>query len=249
MLYTTALTEVRARLQELVADFWTDAELYRALNEGITRFAMEEKWPYLYTISTGTVVTAGTATMPIVAGVAYEREFNLILTLTGDSRPRMPARVSPNEGYRLRRTYYTNSQEPIAYYIASEAGVLTTGVYTATVRFVPPMTRNATVEYQYIRDPVLVLSGATTEHLDVPPEFVMGPIAYATGHLFLKELQFSQKADEQFGLYRKVVQDAMRESRKLTPDSGFAWGSNQPQFGYIDDDVFTELVTPPMLGP
>lgn len=247
MLYTDAITEVRARLQELVADFWTDSEIYRALNEGVTRFAMEEKWPYLYSVTTGVALAASASTVAIAAGISYEREFNLMMLLAGDTRPRMPARVSPNEGYRLRMRYYTDQSEPIAYYIASEAGAA--GVYTATIRFVPTLSRAATIEYQYIRDPVIVASGATTEHLDVPPEFAMGPVAYATGHLFLKELLHSQKADEQFSLYRKVVNDAMRESRKFTPDSHFAWGSTQPQFGYVDYDTYTELVTPPLLGP
>ena len=336
MLYTTALLEVRARLQELVADFWLDNELYRALNEGVTRFAQEEKWPYLYTLVSGLSHPANQTTMQLQPGVAYTRHFNLIVTFSGDDRPRKVKRVHPSEGYNLRSNFYTAQSEPMVYYIENElrvgqdeiqsiinsgstagnftltydgqttgsisrgataatietalwalsnidegevecwggplgtdrvyvrfqndlgginvsamtlggtttnmtiaeyaAGGAGAGAYTPVIRFVPEMNRIATVEYQYIRDPVLVTS-PTTESLDIPDEYAMGVCAYAAGHAFLKELNFSKKADEQFALYQKSVQDAKRESRKVTPDSGLVWGRTEPQYGWTDPDA------------
>ena len=240
----TARAEVRARLQELNADFWTDAEVDRAINEGVNRFAQEEKWPYLYSVSTTKVLTAGANQLALETGVDFSRHFNLLFTLTGDTRPRAPRRVSPAEGYKLRLTFYTDSQEPMVYYLASVAN--SNGVYTPTVFFVPSLSRAANIEYQYIRTPVPVVN--STDYLDIPGAYAMGALAYATGHLFLKELNFSQKSEEQFALYRKSVDDAKKEFKKLTMDSGLAWGRNEPEWGFYEDDVYTQLVTPPTLG-
>ncbi len=249
---TTATEEVRARLQELTADFWTPNEVTRAINEGVNRFAQEEKWPYLYTVQTGVALLANTATLALVEGVAYERHFNLLVTFTGDNRPRMPRRVSPAEGYDLRRRFYTSQSEPVAYYIASEALESVSpvgGEFQPTIRFVPPMNRAATIEYQYIRDPVEVANGG--DNLDIPNEYVYAALAYATGHLFLKELSHSSKAAEQFDLYKKIVDDARKQLKKLTVDSGLAWGRNEPEWGRdaLSEEGYVELVTPPLLGP
>src|ERR1051326_7365801 len=102
MTLTTAIEEVRARIQELTADFWTANEVNRAINEGVTRFAQEEKWPYLYTSKTGVTLTSGTATLDLEPDVNFERHFDLLMTLTGDTRLRRPQRVSPAEGTALR---------------------------------------------------------------------------------------------------------------------------------------------------
>jgi hypothetical protein len=348
LLYTTALLEVRARLQELTADFWLDNELYRAINEGVTRFAQEEKWPYLYTVADSLSLAANEDTMQLQPGVAYTRHFNLIATFSGDDRPRKLRRVHPSEGYNLRMQYYTAQSEPLAYYISNQlrtgqdeiqsiantgstagnftltydgqttgsisrgataatieaalvalsnidegevdvwggalgtdtvyvrfqndlggvnvsamtlggtttnmtiteyaAGGAGQGAYTPVIRFVPAMNRAATLEYQYIRDPVLVTS-PTTESLDIPDEYAMGVCAYAAGHAFLKELNFSKKADEQFALYQKAVADAKRESRKVTPDSGLVWGKTEPQYGWMDPEAEMDYNIPETLGP
>lgn len=248
MLRSTAVEEVRARLQELVADFWTANEVDRALDEGVTRFAQEELWHYLWTNKTSVALTANTATLTLEPGVSFERSFNLLVAFSGDDRPRRPMRVGPAEGYELRQRFYTASSEPIAYYMVSQGasgGATGSGAYIPTIRFVPAMNRAATIEYQYIRDPYVATA---TQHLDVPDEYAMGPVAWATGHLFLKELQFSQKADEQFALYRKVVDDARKNLRKLQPDTNLAWGRNQPEYGQVSAEDWVEMVTPPLLG-
>ena len=349
MLYTTALLEVRARLQELVADFWLDNELYRAINEGVTRFCQEEKWPFLYTLAENIDLAAEDDTLELQPGVSYERHFNMLLTFSGDTRPRQPRRVHPSEGYRLRLGYHTPASEPLAYYISSQlnggndevqsitnagstvgtftltfdgqttgtiargataavietalkalsnigaadvdvwggplgsavvyvrfvgllgaadvpamtlggtttsltvatttAGGAASGIYTAVVKFVPALTRAATVEYQYIRDPIQPASGAESGvYLDIPDEYAMGVCAYAAGHAFLKELNYSGKGDEQFTLYQKAVMDAKRESRKITPDSGLIWGKAEPQYGWVDPAAELLYSIPDLLG-
>jgi hypothetical protein len=349
MLYTDALLEVRARLGELAADFWLDDELYRAINEGVTRFSQEEKWPYLYTVTDSIPLPANQATLALQPGVAYERHFNMLLSFSGDNRPRKPRRVHPSEGYNLRLNYTTAASEPLAYYISNQlrtgqdevqsvantgsttgnftltydgqttgniargataatiatalkalsnigdsdvvvwggplgtdtvyvrfvnnlgatdltlmtlggtttsmtvaqvsAGGAPDGTYTPVVRFVPVVNRASTIEYQYIRDPVQETTSFSGKQLDVPAEYAMGVCAYATGHAFLKELNFSKKADEQFALYQKAVGDAKRESRKVTPDSGLVWGRSEPQYGWVDpaDELLYSI--PSTLGP
>jgi hypothetical protein len=468
MLLGTAKEEVRARLQELSADFWTADEVLRAINEGVNRFAQEEKWPYLFTIGSATLVAEEDG-FTLTPGVSYERHFNLLLfiaatsetvvneiqqiditeddpgtglfnilidgvvttvnmsTTSGEStiqgalddvfgpdeflvtgdlfptpnsvtieyigsragsdfpplelvpfvagdtdfmsvstlddggtvastdrepRPRQPKRVSPTEGYRLRLRYYTPQSEPLAYYLASQApsadnevqsitrttgtdsgtfkivfdghtttaipraatatevgtalkalsnigaadvkcfggplhtapitihfqGALAgidlpeitlsaagggnvgnmsvdtlndggggTGSFVASVQFVPTLSRNCDIEFQYIRDPAEAVDDG--DPLDVPDEYAMGVCAYATGHLYLKELTNSQKADEQFALYRKVVDDARRQLRALNSDQGFGWGRNQPEYGAMPEDAWVQMVTPELLGP
>lgn len=352
MRYSTAILEVRARLQELTADFWLDDELLRAINEGINRFALEEKWPYLYTVATNQALAADEETLELQPGVSYERHFNMLLTFSGDTRPRKPRRVHPSEGYDLRMNYHTSASEPLAYYIQNQlrsgqdevqsirntgsttgtftltydgqttgtiargasattvydalvalsnvgpsdvevwggplgtdyiyvrftrnlgstdqplmtlggtttsmtvaevtAGGAPDGTYTAVVRFVPVLSRAATIEYQYIRDPVLytglVADLTNSDHLDIPEEYAMGVCAYATGHAFLKELNFSRKADEQFALYQKAVSDAKREARKVTPDSGLVWGRQEPQYGWSDSAAELQYSIPDLLG-
>lgn len=349
MLYTDALLEVRARLQELEPDFWLDNELYRAINEGLTRFAVEEKWPYLYTVATGITLAADSDTLELQPDVSYERHFNMLLTFEGQTRPRAPRRVHPSEGYGLRLQYTTHAAEPLAYYISNQvrsgqdevqslvnagsasgtftltfdgqttavisrgatattieaalkalsnvgtadvecwggtlgtdtvyirfvnnlggvdqalmtlggtvtsltiaevvAGGASQGTYMPVVKFVPVINREADIEYQYIRKPVLVTASYPGKHLDIPNEYAMGVCAYAAGSAFLKELQYSQKAEEQFALYQKAVQDAKRESRKITPDSGLVWGGQQPQYGWSGSSPELDYGLPELLGP
>jgi hypothetical protein len=116
----TAVEDIRARLGELVPDFWTAAEVLRALNSACVRFAAAEKWEWLYTIGTDTLV-AGETDLDLTPGVSVNRHFLLEGTFSGDPRPRNPKRVTPSEGITLRRSMYTVSSEPTAYFLASVA--------------------------------------------------------------------------------------------------------------------------------
>ena len=75
----------------------------------------------------------------------------------------------------------------------------------------------------------------------------MGPVAYATGLLWLKELQDSRKADEQFALYMAVVDDAKKNHRKLAQDSQLSWGSEGPTH-YQDPDYVLSYRSIPVGG-
>ncbi|HXJ67113.1 MAG TPA: hypothetical protein VNN79_25450 [Actinomycetota bacterium] len=116
---TTAVEEIRARLGELVPDFWTAAEVLRALNSACTRFAMAEKWEWLWTVTSDTL-TAGTTTMYLQPGVSPNRQFLLEGTFSGDTRPRHPRRVTPPEGVALRSRYYTPGNDPMVYFFVSQ---------------------------------------------------------------------------------------------------------------------------------
>lgn len=341
MLASTAIEEVRARLGELTADFWTGNEVYRALNEGLKRFAAQEQWPWLFTRVTNGSLAASTEDFVLPSTVDFSRFFHVQCYFSGDSRPRMPRRVTPSEGIRLGMQYYTDTQEPVAYYISAGArgladiqtlefndiaaadtfklthnslatatvtysadmtaditsalegiasfepgdfsvsqtdtntyvvtfdaalgpvsaltitnasGFTPTGVtntqdgtpgdFLYTLTFVPASTTAMTLKYTYVRTPATASTG--TDVLDIPEQYAMGPVAYATGLLWLKELQDSKKADEQFGLFAQVVDDAKRESRRLGSDEGFAWGRNEPEGGLVtaSDEVYRHFSGP-----
>lgn len=225
MITTTAILEVRARLQELTADFWTDSEVLRALNEGVKRFAAEERWPWLQTVVTNGALTTPWTDFVLPENYDPTRLLNVAVYFSGDERPRRVQRVSPAEGFeRLQRDYQGRS-EPVAYYVASATDADFDGQYIHTLTFVPKLNRNATIKYIYFRVPGIL---ATTELLDIPEEYAMGAVAYATGLLWTKELQDSRKAEEQFGLYAQVVDSAKKNYRKLPQDSQFTWGGEGP---------------------
>lgn len=332
---TTAVEEIRARLGELVPDFWTAAEVLRALNSACTRFSMAEKWEWLYTVGSDTL-TAGTTTMYLQPGTSGNRHFLLEGTFSGDARPRHPRRVTAAEGVRLRAQFYTPMSDPMVYFFVSQpdeganevetitnAGS-TTGTFTITfdgqttatiargataadvrdalvalsnigpadvrvyggalgtaavyvefrgqyagvnvpamtlggtttsmtvatataggsasqlwspvIEFLPELTRDMDITYTYLRLPRVLSAGADV--VDVPDEYTDAVIAYATGRLWLKELKDSAKADEQFGLYHQIVDDAKRDQRKLLGDEGFAWGKDEPQTGFTSESDY-----------
>jgi hypothetical protein len=243
---TTATAEIRARLQELTADFWTDAEVLRALNEGVRRFNAEERWSWLYTVVGPIAVPANTPTLALQEGVSVNRQFDVLVTFSGDTRPRALRRVGPAEGQRLRTLYTTGSSEGESYFLYSEADPDSDGLFTPTIRFVPVINRAFSLEYQYLRSSPPLVNG--TDVLDVPEEYAMGPVAWATGNLWLKELRYSAKAEEQFTLYAQVLDAAKRDQRKFVLDSGFAWGRNAPELFSVDEETAVRLRIPPTLG-
>lgn len=113
---TTAVEEIRARLGELSPDFWTAAEVLRALNAACVRFAMAEKWEWLYTAGSDTLV-AGETTLALQPGVSAARHFMASGLFSGDSRPRALRRVTAAEGFQLRTRYYTPASDPMVYFL------------------------------------------------------------------------------------------------------------------------------------
>lgn len=237
MIGTTAVAEIRARLQELVADFWTSTEVLNALNEGVKRFSAEEKWPWLQTVVTNGSLTTPWTDFVLAENVDINHTINMAVYFSGEDRPRRLKRVLPSEGFeRLQRDYLGRS-EPDAYFVASATDADSDGQYIYTVTLVPKLNRNATIKYLYTRVPAIM--AGSTESMDVPEEYAMGPIAYATGLLWLKELQDSRKSDEQFGLYAQVVDSAKKNLRKLAQDSQFAWGGERLDVNQDPDYTLT----------
>jgi len=221
--FTTLQLEVRERLGELEADFFTDVEVKRAINEGIRRFHAEERWPWLYT-EWSTTLSAATATKALPNDVSPNRVFNLSVDNASLAVPRTLERVEPSAGFRLRFTYDLHQGTPRYYYLytAVQATLLT--VYT--VRFIPVPDIAQDIIAQYIRVPADLSAGA--DEPDMPEEYQEAIAAWAAGKLFLKEYSISQKASEQFAIYNKVLDQARGEMFEQPLDENIAWGREHP---------------------
>lgn len=228
---STATTIIRDRLGEetAYADFWSDAEILRALNEGQRRFCAEEKWPWLYTTSTGTI-TADDTTLTLQTGISFPRHWNLLLTADGQTQPYLPRKVSPVEGFQLRATYYNAAARIQWVYVESteQAGNDPDSEYDMTIRLVPTPNLDQDYDFQYIKQPNTLT--ATNDIIDVPDEFCQGVVAYACHLLWKKELSWSQKAEECAAEYAYVVDQARKDLRRAAPDEELAWGRNMPEW-------------------
>jgi len=241
---TDLRVEVRERVGELTADFWTNAEVDRAINEAVRRFCAEEPWPFLLTEWTS-AVSAGADELDLPSDVSLTRVFNLSLSGVSIFQPVLLERVDPSEGFRLRFQYTDRNSTPRWYYIARSNQDLDNAppiVYTA--RLIPTPEDNYDVEAQYMAVPLL-LSGASDEPM-IPVEYQEAIPAWAAGKLFLKELAISQKASEQFRIYGTVLDQARRDLKAFNLDEIVAWGRRQPMRGYWASPVESRI--PPTLG-
>lgn len=224
---TTLRTETRERVGELTADFFTDAEVDRAINEAIRRFCAEEKWPFLLT-EWSTTLDDASDELELPDNVSLTRLFNM--TIDGDSlaHPRMLERVDPQEGFRLRHMHEDIEDAPWWYYITrSNLSVDEAPPVNYTAKFIPAPDADYTVEAQYMAVPV-DLSGGSDEPM-IPLEYQDAIPAWAAGKLFLKEMAVSQKASEQFGIYAKVLDQAKRDLMEFSLDEVVAWGRKHPR--------------------
>jgi hypothetical protein len=218
--------EVRERVNELVADFFTDDEVDRAINEAVRRFCAEEKWPFLLTEWESTL-DADDQELTLPSDVSLTRVFNLSISGGTLSIPRMLVRVDGNEGFALRHQYSLTTGTPRWYYISqSNQSADEAPPVTYTAKLIPTPDFDYEVEAQYMAVPVL-LTGASDEPM-VPTEYQEAIAAWATGKLFLKELGISQKASEQFSIYAKVLEQARADLRSFSLDEVVAWGREHP---------------------
>lgn len=246
---TDIRTEVRARIQELTADFYTDTEVDNAINEAQRRFCNEEKWPFLLTEFSSTL-SVGSDELDLPNNVSLNRIFNI--SISGDVLPygRMLERVDPQEGFRLRQMY--NITSPIRgiprwYYITrsnQDADGAPPIIYTA--KFVPLADNDYTVDGQYMMVPLDLTGGA--DEPTVPIEYQEAIVAWATGKLFLKEFSISQKASEQFSIYAKVLEQARQDLKTFDLDEVVALGRRNPLRGAWDATNDVRYRTPPTLG-
>jgi hypothetical protein len=215
-------TDVRERIGEDAADFFTDPEVDRAINLAQTTFTAEEPWPWLYT-EWVTTIAEGQDTLELPDNVSIHRTFNLSIFGGSLTRGRMLERVSPDDGFRIRHEYEALVQPPTFYYLTSASVDVDTTLYV--VRLTPVPDTDYDVEAQYLRVP-LELS-APDDTPDLPAEFHPALPAWAAAHLFLKEMDISQKAQEQFQLYFGVVAQA-KKALEVHVDESVAWSKEQP---------------------
>jgi len=218
--------EVRERVNELSADFFTDNEVDRAINEAIRRFCAEEPWPFLLTEFSSSI-TVDDAEFDLPSNISLTRIFNLALSGGSLSVPRMLTRVDANEGFVLRHQFSLTTGTPRWYYItrtnlsANEEPPI---VYT--VKIIPTSDDDYDLEGQYMAMPIDI-AGPSEEPM-VPPEYAEAIAAWAAGKLFLKEIGISQKASEQFAIYAKVLEQARKDLKAFSLDEVVAWGRRHP---------------------
>ncbi len=211
-------TDVRERIGEDTADFFTDAEVDRAINLALTTFTAEEPWPWLFT-EHATTISEGEDTLELPDNVSWHRLFNL--TVFGGSlyRGQLVERVEPQEGFRLRHEYAGVPRTPSYYYLTSATTDEASTVYVA--RFIPVPDEDYDLEAQYLRVPDPL--EAADDVPDLPAEFHPALPAYASAHLFLKEMEISQKAQEQYQVYFTVLAQA-KKLLEVQVDEQVAWG-------------------------
>jgi hypothetical protein len=238
MILTTALAEVRERIGELSADFFTDAEVLRAVNEAIRHFNAEERWPWLLTEGED-ALGDGEDTLDLPDGVDFGRFVNVSISADDLIQPILLERVTPEAGFRLRHAHSSVVTGPPRWYYVTSASIEVGGENRYVLKFVPPADRDYDLEYQYWRVPEDSDVGADT--IDVPHTYADAVPAWAAGKLFLKEHAVSQKASEQFALYGAVVEQARNESFEHTTDEKVVWGREHPgeRYFYNEGDYIT----------
>lgn len=228
---TTLRLEVRERIGEVgTADFFSNDEVDRAINEALRRFSSEEHWPWLYTEFSDTLTTDSDE-LVLPADVSLNRTFNL--SLTGDlvQFPYVLERLEPKSGFRARFQNSGRTSRPRWYYISrTNLNDDDHPPVTYTARLIPTPDQDYDVEAQYLMVPP-ILSGDSDEPA-CPEEYQEAIVAWAAGKLFLKELQISAKANEQFGVYQKVLEQARKDTLSIHQDEKVAWGRETPIYGF-----------------
>ena len=243
--------ETRERLGELTADFWTDVEVDRAINEALNRFCMEEKWPFLLTDYSNTLAAA-TTELDLPDDVSLNRMFNLAVSGGSLSYGRMLERLSSADGFRQQFNAQALTGPPRWYYIIRSSAIVVGAPPTVyTVKFIPTPDVDYDLSGQYMAVPTM-LSGAQDEPV-IPTEYQEAIPARAAGKLFLKEnmAAISQKASEQFQLYFQVLAQARKDFKEFDLDETVAWGRSHPHGrrpgrGLMTNDPWNRI--PPTLG-
>lgn len=246
---TTARLEVRERIGELSANFFTDVEVDRAINQAVRHFNAEEQWPWLFTEFTSQIGLSGSADDELVLpdDVSLNRMFNVSASGGGLGRPQVLERVPPDAGFRLRFTYNNIARDPRYYYLTSAAVDAGNGVHVNyTMKFIPQPDTMYDLEAQYLRKPALMSGG--TDLTDCPQDYDDAIPSWAAGKLFLKEFGISQKASEQFALYKDVLDQARHDLLAQSQDEVVAWGRELPENRFRSQRDYVMGRIPPTLG-
>ncbi len=221
----TMKLEVRERLGETTEeDFWKDTHILRMLNEGLRRFSMEEKWPWLFTTRTDLTLPADSTTLGLETDIDINRYFSLVL-VEGSTALHAPRRVQPGDGARIRVETFGVKDTPRWYWVERIADPGT--VLNYVIRFAPQADKEYGAEYSYLRIPAALDSDDDIP--DIPEAYQEAIIAYATGMLWLKELTGGGKAQEQFNIYQAVLQQARQEMKAFAIDEQLVWGKRAPE--------------------
>lgn len=223
-------TDVRRRLGELTPDFWVDAEIDVALNEAQRRFAQEERWAWLLTSQTDQLAN-GASSFDLGTGIFMNRWSNLLLTGSGDTYPYQPKRLTTAQGFQLKPSYTANTGSYAEFYylaMSTQEAVVGYGAHVVTVNILPTLNRITDYEFVYHRTPEELVDEDDVP--DVPEEYQSALVAWATAQLWFKELRDGgTKAQEQFSLYNKVLEQARAEYARPAQDDVMVWGAEQPQ--------------------
>ncbi len=220
-------TQVRDIIGEDSADFWSDAELNRYLNEAQYRFSGEMTWPWLITEGSASLTEQD---LELPEGIDFTKAINLHVTTEGGSRMVQPRRVSAFKGFELRRRYNsdTTATYPSFFYVTSVVDGSGEGLFTTTIRFIPTPADTLEVEYQYYR--VVEELTADADIADLPVEYHKALVHHAAGTAWLKELNGGPKAQEQFELYTAVLDQAKNEFFSDPNDQHTVMGFDEPQY-------------------
>lgn len=247
---SVARTQVRYILGETTADFWTDAELNLYLLEAQHRFLGEANWPWLIT-STTVAFSAGVATKAVGEGIEAQNIIAVNLAVNGDTRTYTPTRVSPVKGFELGTLYNTTTTaaNPLYWYVSAVADADNDNLYIQTFTLVPAPTSAITMNVLYLRDAAAAFTSDTDEP-DLPLEYHKALVHYAAGTAWLKELNGAPKAQEQFDLYNKVVEQAKNEWFGQVESDPLVMGKDEPQYGVRRPPAdYWLLRMPETLGP
>lgn len=220
----TMVTRVRRRLGEDTADFWSDDDIVRALEDAIRAFAHEEDWSWLSTYQSISFA-ANANNFPLPADVDVTRTVAMNINLP-NTDPYPLERVTSGDGFRMMSEYRTAS-DPQWYFVYSTVTGPDNAMVT-TLRLVPPARAAGTIDMLYYRRPA-ALAAATTEP-DIPEDYHDGIVAKATADLWLHELDVSGvKYTEQISLYREMLARAQMHEGKLGDSEQLAIGKGHDE--------------------
>lgn len=241
-------SEVRERVGELTADFFSDAEVLRAINDGVRRFNAAERWPWLYSEATLTLARGtdpGDVELP--QDISISRTFSVNLNSPSLIRPQELERVDSWEGLKMRNQLTSYTGKPFFYYLVS---AYTDGTVHYTIRLAPVADVDYDIELSYMR--AMTDMSNDTDSPDIPNDYQDAVPAWAAYKLFLKEMSISQKAQEQLTLYAQVLESAKNDLKEYAMDEVIAWGRDRSRVqryprNSAEAQVYGRI--PPTLGP
>lgn len=248
---STMRTQVRQRIGESVADFWSDSEIDGHLNAAQRKFAHEQRWRWLLTEVTGASISNVSPTLVLQPDVDFNRQFNLLLTRSGEPGPYapQPKRVSPKEGYKLKAqmSFVTMPGRPLYYYLVAASVDPASQNVLYTVTFLPTPDTTYSIDYLFFREPPLMAEDTNVPI--IPTAYSDALVSWAAAQCFLKELNGSGKAQEQFNLYNALLSDAIADEKSQAEDSLLILGGEEPQYEPRTLDLWARRMMPPTLGP